>query len=79
MPIQFRRDAWKSDQQWDQMRQIEQEFALLKQLLISRVVETVTTTQKNAIDNPGQRIVFDSTLGKLCFYNGSAWETITSV
>jgi len=23
--------------------------------------------------------IYDSTLGKMCFYNGSAWETITSV
>jgi hypothetical protein len=39
-----------------------------------------TTTEKNALTGlTGGEQVFDSTLGKLCFYNGSAWETITSV
>jgi hypothetical protein len=41
---------------------------------------TMTTTQKNAIATPAAGlIVFDSTLGKLCVYGGSAWQTITSV
>lgn len=40
----------------------------------------MTTTQKNAIGSPtAGLIVFDSTLGKLCVYSGSAWQTITSV
>jgi hypothetical protein len=40
----------------------------------------MTTTQKNAIATPAAGlIVFDSTLGKLCVYGGSAWQTITSV
>lgn len=40
----------------------------------------MTTTQKNAISSPATGlIVFDSTLGKLCVYGGSAWQTITSV
>lgn len=39
----------------------------------------MTTTQKNAIASPGASLtVFDTTLGKLCFYTGSAWQTITS-
>ena len=38
-----------------------------------------TTAQKNALANlTGGEQVFDSTLGKMCFYNGTAWETITS-
>jgi hypothetical protein len=38
-----------------------------------------TTTEKNAIVAPGTgAILFDSTLGKVCVYNGSAWQTITS-
>jgi len=40
----------------------------------------MTTTQKNAISSPGAGLmVFDTTLGKLCVYTGSAWQTITSV
>jgi len=39
----------------------------------------VTTAQKNALIVSAGYIVFDSTLGKLCVYNGSAWQTITSV
>ena len=41
-------------------------------------VPVVTTTQKNALTVSSGYIVFDSTLGKLCIYNGSAWQTITS-
>jgi hypothetical protein len=41
---------------------------------------TVTTAQKNAIVSPvAGQVVFDTTLGKLCVYTGSAWQTITSV
>jgi len=40
----------------------------------------MTTTQKNAIATPGSGlVVFDTTLGKLCVYSGTAWQTITSV
>ena len=41
-------------------------------------VPVVTTTQKNALTASAGYIVFDSTLGKLCVYTGSAWQTITS-
>jgi hypothetical protein len=38
-----------------------------------------TTTEKNAIPSPeAGAVLFDSTLGKLCVYTGSAWQTITS-
>jgi hypothetical protein len=40
---------------------------------------TVTTAQKNALTVTAGYVVFDSTLNKLCVYNGSAWQTITSV
>jgi hypothetical protein len=37
------------------------------------------TTEKNAIPSPeAGAVLFDSTLGKLCVYTGSAWQTITS-
>jgi hypothetical protein len=40
----------------------------------------MTTTQKNAISTPAQGLmVFDTTLVKLCVYNGTTWETITSI
>lgn len=38
----------------------------------------VTTTQKNALTPAAGYVVFDSTLGKLCVYTGSAWQTVTS-
>jgi len=39
-----------------------------------------TTTEKSAISTPDSgQVIFDTTLGKLCVYTGSAWETITSV
>jgi len=40
---------------------------------------TVTTAQKDLLSVSRGALVFDTTLGKLCVYNGSAWETITSV
>jgi hypothetical protein len=39
----------------------------------------VTTTEKNALAPSAGWVVFDTTLGKLCVYNGSAWQTVTSV
>jgi hypothetical protein len=40
----------------------------------------MTTTQKNAIGTPAAGLmVFDTTLVKLCVYNGTTWETITSI
>jgi len=39
----------------------------------------MTTAQKNAITAVAGLVVYDTTLNKLCMYNGAAWETITSV
>jgi hypothetical protein len=40
---------------------------------------TFTTTEKNAISSPpAGSIIFDTTLGKVCIYTGSAWQTVTS-
>ena len=39
----------------------------------------VTTVAKLLLTVSAGYVVFDSTLGKLCVYNGSAWQTITSV
>lgn len=44
----------------------------------SLIVPTVTTAQKIALSASQGQLVFDTNLGKLCVYNGSAWETITS-
>ena len=41
-------------------------------------VPVVTTTQKNALTVSAGYLVFDSTLGKLCVYTGSAWQKVTS-
>ena len=43
------------------------------------IAQNVTTTQKNALSATAGQLVFDTTLGKLCVYTGSAWQTITSV
>jgi hypothetical protein len=53
-----------------------QQIANLAQLTVA---QNVTTTQKNALSAVSGQIVFDTTLGKLCVYTGSAWQTITSV
>lgn len=46
----------------------------------SGYIPSYTTTQKNALVPGGKpAIVFDSTLGKLCLWTGSAWQTVTSV
>lgn len=38
-----------------------------------------TTSQKNAISSPDEGLtVYDTTLHALCFYNGSAWKTVTA-
>ena len=39
----------------------------------------MTTAEKNALTPERGWVVFDTTLGKLSVYNGSAWETVTSV
>lgn len=39
---------------------------------------SVTTTEKNALSAFAGMVVFDKTLGKLCVYTGTAWQTITS-
>jgi len=40
----------------------------------------MSTTDKNAISSPAEGLtVYDSTLQKLSFYNGTTWETVTSV
>jgi hypothetical protein len=39
----------------------------------------MTSTEKGAIASPTEGLmVYDTTLHKLCVYNGSAWETVTS-
>jgi len=38
----------------------------------------MTSAQKNAINNAGGRVVFDTDLGKLCVNTGAGWQTITS-
>lgn len=41
--------------------------------------KNLTTSEKNALAPSAGWVVFDTTLGKLCVYNGSAWQTVTSV
>ena len=53
-----------------------QQIANLAQLTQA---QQVTTAQKLALSATAGRLVFDITLGKLCVYSGSAWQTITSV
>lgn len=37
-----------------------------------------TTTEKGALSPQTGMMVFDTTLGKISVYTGSAWETVTS-
>jgi hypothetical protein len=53
-----------------------QQIANLAQITVA---QNVTTAQKLVLSAVSGRIVFDTTLSKLCVYNGTAWETITSV
>ena len=40
----------------------------------------MSTSQKNAITTPAQGLIlFDTTLVKICVYNGTTWETVTSL
>ena len=57
-------------------RTTTQNIANLAQITVA---QNVTTAEKAALSAVTGRIVFDTTLGKLCVYNGSAWQTITSV
>jgi hypothetical protein len=41
--------------------------------------KNVTTAEKNALTPSAGWVVFDTTLGKLCVYSGSGWQTVTSV
>lgn len=43
------------------------------------IAPNATTAQKNALSASAGQLVFDTDLGKLCVYTGSAWQTITSV
>lgn len=46
---------------------------------INTVLISYTTAQKNALPTPlAGRLIFDSTLAKMCVYTGAAWETVTS-
>jgi len=77
MPIQIRRDSWENDRQFDELQQVANAIERLETTVI--ILETLTSVQKVAIPNPGRRLIFDSTLGKLCFHDGIAWRTVTSV
>ena len=41
--------------------------------------KNVTTSEKNALTPSAGWVVFDTTLGKLCVYTASGWQTVTSV
>jgi hypothetical protein len=42
------------------------------------VIPSYTTTEKLALIVNAGTMIYDTTLNKMCFYNGTAWETITS-
>lgn len=43
-------------------------------------VPVKSTAEKNAIVSPDAgAVIFDSDLGKLCVYTGSAWQSVTSL
>jgi hypothetical protein len=43
------------------------------------IAPNVTTAEKNSLSAVAGQLVFDTDLAKLCVYNGSVWQTITSV
>lgn len=53
--------------------------AAIANTITTLVAPNATTSQKNALSAVPGQLVFDTDLGKLCVYNGSAWQTITSV
>ena len=44
----------------------------------SGYIQNTTTAEREALAAVAGQLVFDTTLSKLCVYNGTAWETITS-
>lgn len=41
-------------------------------------LQSVTTTERNALTAVAGMVVFNSTTSKLNFYTGAAWEAVTS-
>lgn len=58
------------------VRVTSQQIANLAQITQA---QNYTTAEKNALSASTGRIVFDTTLQKLCVYTGTGWQTITSV
>lgn len=42
------------------------------------VLPGFTTTERNALDPVAGQIIYNQTTGKINFYNGTAWEAVTS-
>jgi hypothetical protein len=42
------------------------------------IIPKYTTTAKNALTVSAGTMIYDTDLNKMCFYNGTTWETITS-
>jgi hypothetical protein len=38
----------------------------------------LTTAERDALANPGRVLILNTSTGKLNFWNGSAWEAVTS-
>ena len=62
----------------DRLYEILRDLATQVNLLIDGNCTNVTTAEKNVLQAKAGMVVFDTTLGKRCVYNGTAWETITS-
>ena len=72
------------DQRWANQytRELETTINQLQnqiQQLLKAILPNYTTTEKDSLDATTGQGVFDTTLGKSCVYNGTTWETITSV
>ncbi len=53
--------------------------AQIRRILLKFIAPSMTTTQRDAILTPETgRIIFNSTTGKMNFYDGSAWKVLTS-
>lgn len=51
----------------------------IRNILLKFIAPSMTTTQRDAIVSPESgRIIYNSTTGKINFYDGSTWRVITS-
>lgn len=84
MAIRLPNPPVEYDQRWANQytRELENTIVQLQsniQQLLKSVLPNYTTTEKESLDATAGQTVWDTTLAKASVYNGTTWETITSV